>query len=447
MRVTGLRVHGLFGMFNHSINFMLKDRITIIHGPNGLGKTTVLLMLHYFLSGNFLSLSRVQFRLLEVLLDDESTISINREGIESKKSPNDLSIIRIPKAGRKSSVYKPLSDLSKDRMRRQYMREVQYRKELEINEINASEERLAEIEYYKHFFEDASRNFEDREPNWYKDLRKEVHSRYIQTQRLLEEREIHSVRNRRPETVLRQSVANFSQELKLAIQSKLTEYAEESQALDRSFPVRLLKTILPEETNRDWISYNLIDVDKKRNRIIKAGILESSNVETMIPAADIDDSDFRVLYVYLKDTFQKLNKLEEITDKIELLKQIVNSRFLYKSLEISKDDGFVFRDARKRVIDIDGLSSGEQHQLVLLYLMLFKTNKNDIVLIDEPELSLHVAWQEAFLQDIQSITKIVEFDTVISTHSPQIVYDRWDLTVRLSGPKQLNPHPGNVDNG
>jgi predicted ATP-binding protein involved in virulence len=55
-------------------------------------------------------------------------------------------------------------------------------------------------------------------------------------------------------------------------------------------------------------------------------------------------------------------------------------------------------------------------------------------LIDEPELSLHVGWQESFLRDIQEIARIRNFDVLIATHSPQIINDRWDLTVELRGP-------------
>ena len=77
------------------------------------------------------------------------------------------------------------------------------------------------------------------------------------------------------------------------------------------------------------------------------------------------------------------------------------------------------------------LSSGEQHQVVLLYELIFKTEKNVLVLIDEPEISLHVAWQKEFLKDLQEIIKIQAMPVVIATHSPQIIDGNWDLTVDL----------------
>jgi predicted ATP-binding protein involved in virulence len=72
---------------------------------------------------------------------------------------------------------------------------------------------------------------------------------------------------------------------------------------------------------------------------------------------------------------------------------------------------------------------------VLLYQLLFKVKPNSLILIDEPELSLHVAWQKQFLRDLQEITKLASFDILLATHSPQIIHDRWDLTVELKEPE------------
>ena len=80
------------------------------------------------------------------------------------------------------------------------------------------------------------------------------------------------------------------------------------------------------------------------------------------------------------------------------------------------------------------LSSGEQHMLVLFSELLFRVESNSLVMIDEPEISLHVTWQKQFLRDLQQVTELASFDVLIATHSPQIVHDRWDdLTVELQG--------------
>jgi predicted ATP-binding protein involved in virulence len=104
-------------------------------------------------------------------------------------------------------------------------------------------------------------------------------------------------------------------------------------------------------------------------------------------------------------------------------------------MSISKKEGFIFKTLDENQLSPTNLSSGEQHELVLLYELLFKVAPNSLILIDEPELSLHVGWQQQFLNDLQEITKLVEFDVLIATHSPLIINERWDLTVDLKGPK------------
>ena len=103
---------------------------------------------------------------------------------------------------------------------------------------------------------------------------------------------------------------------------------------------------------------------------------------------------------------------------------------------VGKEKGFAFFTPTNDSLSVTRLSSGEQHELVLLYELLFKVEPDSLILMDEPELSLHVAWQSQFLKDLQEIIKLVPLDFLIATHSPDIISDRWDLTVELKGPQQ-----------
>ena len=54
------------------------------------------------------------------------------------------------------------------------------------------------------------------------------------------------------------------------------------------------------------------------------------------------------------------------------------------------------------------------------------------MLIDEPELSLHVAWQLQFIKDIKEIARAREIQIVIATHSPEIVSESMDCCIDLT---------------
>jgi len=44
-RIKRIEVVGLFGLYDHVIDLNLEDRVTILHGPNGVGKTVLLQMI------------------------------------------------------------------------------------------------------------------------------------------------------------------------------------------------------------------------------------------------------------------------------------------------------------------------------------------------------------------------------------------------------------------
>jgi predicted ATP-binding protein involved in virulence len=237
------------------------------------------------------------------------------------------------------------------------------------------------------------------------------------------------------------TVSAYSEEIAKLIQVKLAEYGTTAQSLDRTFPVRVLQ----QESSPDLTDKQLLDrleeLEKTRSRLIDVGLLdkgEDSNFQ--IHRQNVDERTKNILSVYVDDVEKKLSVFNEIASKIDLLRDVINNKFSYssKKMDFSKERGFIFKawhqaSSSAEILSPTDLSSGEQHELVLLYELLFKVQPNSLVLIDEPELSLHVGWQTQFLKDLQEITKLANLDILMATHSPDIIQDRWDLTVELKG--------------
>ena len=57
-----------------------------------------------------------------------------------------------------------------------------------------------------------------------------------------------------------------------------------------------------------------------------------------------------------------------------------------------------------------------------------EADENTLLLIDEPEISLHIAWQKKFLADLRRIIALSPMDVMISTHSPQLISGNIDLS-------------------
>ncbi|MCY1555546.1 AAA ATPase domain protein [compost metagenome] len=71
--------------------------------------------------------------------------------------------------------------------------------------------------------------------------------------------------------------------------------------------------------------------------------------------------------------------------------------------------------------------------MILFYELIFKSARGDLIFIDEPEASLHISWQNKFIDDLKEITSINKVSIVIATHSPDSIGENWDLKVELKG--------------
>jgi predicted ATP-binding protein involved in virulence len=70
MQIQQISVTGLFGIFDHVIPLNMADRIAIIHGPNGFGKTAMLRLLNGFFNSEYLILTTIPFERLEIIFDN-----------------------------------------------------------------------------------------------------------------------------------------------------------------------------------------------------------------------------------------------------------------------------------------------------------------------------------------------------------------------------------------
>ncbi len=69
--------------------------------------------------------------------------------------------------------------------------------------------------------------------------------------------------------------------------------------------------------------------------------------------------------------------------------------------------------------DFNVLSSGELNLATILFELIMNTNKGSIVFIDEPEISLHLAWQEQLADVIERIIDYKgEMQVIVASHSP-----------------------------
>ncbi len=110
----------------------------------------------------------------------------------------------------------------------------------------------------------------------------------------------------------------------------------------------------------------------------------------------------------LNDKFIKsLNEIFKESDKIVSFNEAMELEFLFKNEKLS----FV------------NLSSGERQIIYTLLKVAIATKNNALILMDEPEISLHLSWQEKLITQIRTINP--DSQLIIVTHSPAIVMNGW----------------------
>ena len=441
MNIDQVQVKGLFGRFDHDLRFIPGERIMIIVGPNGFGKTTTLRLIDALFNRSAGRVVEVPFRQVEVTFDDGRALTaVKREDVDPR-NPDSLPVTFTLHSGRERKTFEhrrvsvdslslPISAIEEvipvlDQVG------IREWRNLETGRLLGLEKMLAAHDEELTPFLRAGAS---AVPEWLQELRNSVAVRLIDTERLTDAPSPRRSRRGVREDTLKRTVSRYSEELSHRVSRSIEQYGALSQSLDRTFPARLVADNSGHNGSMDELRAQLDAIERKRSHLEQAGLLAGEQSQIEVPdLTRVDDSRRGVLTVYAQDAAKKLAVFDNLYDRVDAFTSIANSRFHHKQVTVgAKGLGVAGSDGAS--LDLEMLSSGEQHEIVILYELIFRTAQDSLVLIDEPELSLHVAWQEQFVPDLERMAKLSGFRAILATHSPEIIGDRWDLAVNLQGP-------------
>lgn len=126
-------------------------------------------------------------------------------------------------------------------------------------------------------------------------------------------------------------------------------------------------------------------------------------------------------------------KIKDLFSPVEKFLSLVN-RFFDDSNKVLRIDSVGWLEVKhkgQKSKSIESLSSGERQIVVMLAHLSINEERRraGIFIVDEPELSLHLKWQEIFVDSIMEASPSTQF--VLATHSPSIVVDRRDRFVSI----------------
>jgi hypothetical protein len=341
MRIKEIEVEGLFGIFNHVVPLNLDAHMTLIHGPNGFGKTILLSMINSLFNTDYNTLRRIPFKRFIIAFDDGCTLQIDKvsqldlEGMPIHDEDAFINLRYIKNnelIGEHRLISIKLSTFPAN-IRAYLMQEIPGLERIDSETwiYYPTGEQLS--------FEGVIYRFRnsiplglikiDEEPHWLTNIKQSIPVRFIETQRLftfIDTRKKHRSGNR---SYLTHSVINYSEELANEIKKILLNYGELSQSLDRTFPVRLIEEDV-KKLNSDELRNKLGNLEEKRSKLRSVGLLDQYEVIDFKLKKNLDDNKADVLSIYVNDIVQKFSIFDDIASKIELMVDIINNKFLYK---------------------------------------------------------------------------------------------------------------------
>lgn len=443
-RLVSVEATRVLGEYTHRIDIDSGKKFSIVYGPNGVGKTKMMEIIHGVSCLDLRRLKGIPFESATLRYSDGSCLQVKQSLDSESRMDNDedensdISLeFSLCRPGHRELIWRTRDDHFRRivEMRTPFVQESPDTwRDLRDGELITTSEiisRHPSLEQYQ-------TNILTIDLDEILDFVSHTPSYFIETQRLKVAmyddgyQGKPSWASRRSKQKSKSMIAKQSEMILDHLSEAQTKHSKIAQTMDRTFPRRVLMDgDSAHAPKADVIAERYNRQNELRTRLARVASVPLED-ELALPDKTLSGWELRLLEVYLDDTEEKLKPLVDVLTRIEMLEKFANDRLLNKVLEVNDDEGLVVkRKSDGEVIDLDSLSSGEQHEIILLVGMLFNVPSGSIVLIDEPEISLHVAWQLDFIPMVAKIADLIDFVFIVATHSPQIINGEMESAVRL----------------
>lgn len=425
--IRSISVDGLFGLYNYNISFPQKPTVKILTGPNGYGKTSLLIAIDHLFKGDLWFFHFFEFKKIRINFKEKSIV-INRSYISNM---NDSDI---------------LIDNSNDRKYEEIVSLLTFQ-EKEIEHVTINEDYIQGLlkSIKRKFIRDSfdSQNDEDLIARYYEkedDEYIQQHCRNISvalqeydTLYLPAQRVFIRKHNSYPFRSHHYSyeIDRVNEEISRLYRNTLNSFASASQRIDATYISRLIKR--SDEYSKEDIELKLRDLKSKIEGYKELNLINNMEILDNSIEDEVSFKEFnKVLSLYIDDMNEKMKQFETFYKNISLYKQIIDKKVLSeKSIDFC-ENGLIIKNINgHRLTNLHKLSSGEQNLLILYFNLVFRANSNTILLIDEPENSIHVAWLSKMLNDYIEMANTIGYQIILATHSPTFIDGRWDLCTDL----------------
>lgn len=204
------------------------------------------------------------------------------------------------------------------------------------------------------------------------------------------------------------------------------------------FPSHMLKGVRlkVEPDDAKWIRFDLIrSVDRP---LLNVEALTKMNAGLAILATELDVQLYQLQRKYLDYQVNVGNRIiaalqsgepdaadkaREISAPKQRFQDIVDDLFSSTGKKIIRNENEIrFTQIGETLLPYQ-LSSGEKQMLAILLTVLVEDGRNYVLFMDEPEVSLHIDWQQRLIDTVLELNPNVQI--ILTTHSPAVIMNGW----------------------
>lgn len=417
-------ITGLWG-HNKTITIGLDRKFNFLIGRNGTGKTTTINLIAAVLTGDFERLDKIQFSKVHIILGSKGSKKSPSIEVTKEQKPDlpyfDITY-KIKTSATSDSITYDLDALEEERMYR------------------GAPPRTLRDRHYREKFIYIQRQLQNM-----------VGVSWLSVHRQTDgEREISEDR-RRSAPAIDVKLANMNNALVRYFSKLASGFSEETKAFQKESFLSL--TNIQKDSNvRSFL--NSIDIEVERKSL--ASVFEVLGVEHRHFEKQLDQMGKElsaakepflegtsvtlqqisaVLNSYrahsLVQLYEKLQaKRKNIFKPTDKFIRVLNTLFTPRKItSISLQNELFIKNDLGDKVEIEDLSSGEKQLLIILGQALLQESEPVVYIADEPELSLHVEWQENLTIAISELNPNAQI--IFATHSPDIVGTHQDKIIDM----------------
>lgn len=421
MQIDALRVKGLFGRLHHEIHFPTEPSpegaspsLVILHGPNGVGKTTLLRMLSGMMNLDFNPMREIPVESAELDFTTGESLTAEWTTISKRRC------IRVR--------YRDLEAVLHPDQPGPY-RESDAEAVTEFRETFLTGTRTIQFDFID--IERLSRLHPERSPA---DIDP---SMFVTAAGRIRKTPVNPKARRDEPDFLASRVQAF-------IRDAQVDYRFFFESREPSLVTKLIEGL---EDDREAVPQladvrrGLKSLNQANQRLVTYGLgpdmSEQDRLTTFVNRVarwkgERRERALTVIGAYIEVLESRSQERELVAERLSTFEHLMHGFFKNKSVTVDSTRGLVINDMTGEPLGERQLSSGEFHLLYLMVSALVTQRRGTVVAIDEPEMSMHIAWQRKLVPALVECASRAQPLFILATHSPEIAASYPEALVELS---------------